>query len=138
MLIKWSSDLEIGNEAIDAQHRQLLDVLNGLVEACIRGDNIEKISGTLDFLVQYTVRHFADEEKLQIECSYPGYERHKGIHEAFKKTVAGLVQRYEDTGLSEELSSDLNKIVATWFVRHIGMEDRKIGEHIRESNTYAH
>lgn len=130
MTLKWTKDLEIGDEKIDSQHRQLLDFLNNLIAECNKGSDIETLDKTLGFLVDYTVRHFNDEEAIQLEYSYPDYERHKQQHEDFKKTVGELVQRFNDNGSSSELSRDASKIVATWFMRHIRGEDKKIGRHI--------
>ncbi len=130
MMFKWTNDLEIGDEKIDSQHRQLFDFLNDLIDACSRGSDTQTLDKTLDFLVNYTVLHFKDEEEIQLAYSYPDYERHKQQHEDFKLTVGELVQRFNESGSSSELSRDACKIVATWFLRHIREEDKKIGRYI--------
>jgi len=61
------------------------------------------------------------------------FKKHKKIHENFKATVGELVQRFEDSGSSENLSSDVNKILVRWLVNHIQKEDSKIGEHIKKT-----
>ena len=129
--LAWKDDFNLGHEWVDMQHRRLFELVNGLVDSCADGSDIIKLKGTLDFLVNYTVQHFVDEEALQLQYSYPGYERHKGLHEDFKTTVGGLVEKFTASGSSAELSSDVNKIVVRWLVNHIQREDKKIGEHIR-------
>ena len=128
--IAWDEALILGDEKVDGQHRRMFEMLGGLVDACAKGAETETLRGTLDFLVDYTVQHFSDEEALQQRCGYPGYERHKRLHEEFAVNVGLFVQRFEASGSTAELLKDLNKTVANWFVDHILTEDRKIGEHL--------
>lgn len=63
MVIEWTEQLSVGNEAIDSEHRGLISLVNDLVRA------IEKRSSsglTLAFeqLEQRLCLHFANEEKI--------------------------------------------------------------------------
>ena len=129
--IAWDDRLKLGHSQVDEQHKRLFDLVGELVNQCLCGTNVEKLKETLNFLVDYTVRHFYDEESLQVEYNFPEYANHKKMHEAFKVTVGELVRRFEENASSEELSNDVNKIVVRWLVSHIQMEDKKIGRHIR-------
>lgn len=129
--VAWSDDLKLGNARVDEQHRRLFELLSELVASCMDGTDTEMLRDTLNFLVEYTLRHFEDEESLQIEYSYPDYFRHKQLHEIFKCAVSGLVERFVKNGSSAELSRDVNKIVIRWLLGHIRKEDMRIGEHIR-------
>ena len=129
--IAWDERYKLGNEQVDAQHKHLFELLSELVDQCTEGSNTEYLKETLDFLVEYTVQHFYDEESLQVQYNFPDYKRHKRLHEDFKVVVGALVRRFDDSGLSEELSSDVNRIVVRWLIGHIQQEDKKIGEHIR-------
>jgi len=129
--IAWSEDMKLGDEVVDAQHRRLFELLSELVAACMNGTDTAMLQETLDFLVEYTVKHFEDEESLQIEYCYPDYIRHRQLHEIFKSTVAGLVEKFAKNGSSAELSRDVNRVVIRWLVGHIRKEDSRIGEHIR-------
>ncbi len=40
----------------------------------------------MQFLYNYTAKHFSDEEKLQLKYRYPDYTNHKRYHEEFKKS----------------------------------------------------
>ncbi|MCL2877504.1 MAG: hemerythrin family protein [Acidobacteria bacterium] len=129
--LAWKDEFNLGHDWVDMQHRRLFELVNGLIESCADGSDITKLKGTLDFLVNYAVNHFADEEALQLKYNYPEYEGHKRIHEDFKITVGGLVEKFTKSGSSAELSSDVNKIVVRWLINHIQREDGKIGEYIR-------
>jgi len=129
--VAWSEKFKLGCEQVDVQHRRLFELVGNLVRACTEGYDTSILNETLDFLINYTVQHFEDEEALQLEVNYPDYENHKQIHEDFKVTVGELVHEFEENGSTMELSSNVNKIVVRWLVNHIQREDKKIGEHIR-------
>ena len=130
--VAWSEIYSLGNEQLDTQHKQLFEFVSNLVAACIDGSSTEKLNETLDFLVNYTVRHFSDEEALQVKYNFPEYEQHKKMHEDFKTTVTELVGRFNNSASPTELNNDINKIVVRWLVTHIQREDKKIGDHIRK------
>ena len=128
--VAWSEDLLTGNALVDMQHQRLFERVSDLARACEDGSDAEKLWDTLEFLVNHAVRHFTDEEALQLEYGYPHYETHKKLHDDFKVTVGELVQRFKDSGSSMELSRDVNKIMVRWLVTHIRDEDKKICDHI--------
>ena len=130
--LAWNDKYNIGKEEVDEQHKKLFEMINALASSAEDGSDTEKIRSTLDFLVEYTVQHFYDEEKVQVQYIYPDYEWHKKIHEDFKVTVTGLVAEFKESGYSKELHDALNKALAKWIVNHILQEDKKIGEHIRD------
>ncbi|MCL1816340.1 MAG: hemerythrin family protein [Clostridiales bacterium] len=129
--IAWKDKYRLGNKQVDEQHYQLFLLVSKIVEYCTDGSDITKLKETLDFLVEYTVQHFCDEEALQLRYNYPDYEKHRQMHEAFKITAQNLAKKFEASGSSKELSHDVNTIVVNWLVNHILREDKKIGEHIR-------
>jgi hemerythrin-like metal-binding protein len=129
--IAWNDDLSLGNEQVDTQHHQMFELLSSLVVACADGTETAKLKETLDFLVNYTVQHLIDEEALMLQYNYPGYDKHKELHNNFKETISGLEQRFTESGSSDKLSGDVNRLVARWLINHIFNEDKKIGMHIR-------
>jgi len=129
--ISWNDSYELGNAMVDAQHRKLFGLVNDLIKKCEDGSSTEKVRETLDFLVDYAVQHFFDEETLQLENNYPGYEMHKKMHENFKLNVGMFVEQYNENGSSEELNNEVNNFLVRWLINHIQKEDKKIGEYIK-------
>ena len=129
--VAWSKEYELGNDFVDSQHKRLFELVNNISAACNDGQDVKKLNETLDFLLQYTVQHFADEEAFQIKCNFPDYERHKQLHEDFKETVTEKVAEFREKGSTKYLSDTVNKIVVKWLVNHILMEDMKIGVHVK-------
>ena len=129
--IAWNEGLALGDENVDGQHHQIFGMVSGLVAACADGTDALKLKESLDFLVNYTLQHLSDEEDLMLRYNYPGFKNHKQMHDQFKITVSGLVQRFETNDNSKALSSDLIRTVVRWLTTHIMQEDKKIVSHIR-------
>jgi hemerythrin len=126
--VAWRESYRLGDERVDSQHYQIFALLSELVCACQDGSGIEKLKETVDFLVNYTVKHFYDEESIQVQYNFPEYKKHKQQHEDFKATVGEIVQRFNENGSSIKLYSDVNKIIVRWLITHITQEDMKIGK----------
>jgi len=131
--ITWSTDLETGNHAIDSQHKELFKLTSGLVEACENDKGLEVLGRTLSFLTSYALKHFDDEETLQVEYNFPDYERHKKLHDDFKVKVMELIDQYKQDKSSADLRTQVNSIIVRWLLLHIRGEDFKIAEHIRKN-----
>jgi len=129
--LAWNPRFNIGKPEVDDQHRKLFQLIDELAGFCENGSSREKVKDALDFLVEYTMKHFYDEESIQVQYNFPDYRRHKQLHEDFKSSVGGIVADFNASGSSDELISGVNQIVAKWIVYHVLNEDRKIGEHIR-------
>lgn len=131
MPYEFTPDLETKNALIDSEHRQLIQAINRLLEACSKGQGRAAVSQTAGFLYDYTTKHFADEEKLQIQHQYPDYQNHKRYHEEFKKVVAGLVKKLNEQGPTVVLVGEINTALAGWLINHIKQEDKKLAAFIR-------
>ena len=132
-VIAWSKDYELGNDFVDSQHKRLFELVGNIGKSCLEGEDINTISETLDFLLQYTVQHFSDEEALQIKYNFPEYNYHKKLHENFEATVIGKVSEFKEKGSTKDLSDTINEFVIEWLVNHILKEDMKIGAYIKDA-----
>lgn len=131
MAYAFSKDLETGNYTIDAQHRELINAINKLLEACAVGQGRNQLKETASFLLEYTKKHFGDEEKLQLQSKYPDYPNHKRYHDEFVRVVAELVKELDAKGADIVLVGKINSAVAGWLINHIKREDVKVAAHIK-------
>lgn len=131
MAFSWNKNLETGNTMIDQQHRQLIDAINNLLQACSSGKGRTEIEKTMQFLYNYTAKHFSDEEKLQVQYRYPDYANHKRYHEEFKKVVKELGIQLQKEGPTIALVGKVNTSVGGWLLNHIQREDVKVAAHIK-------
>ena len=127
----WNKDLETGNSVIDAQHYQLIQAINNLLEACGSGRPRSELDKALAFLTSYTSKHFADEEKLQLEHKYLDYQNHKKMHEQYRVVVRDLTDQLRANGPSIDLVGKVNNSIGNWLINHIKTQDVRVAAHIR-------
>jgi hemerythrin len=135
MRYTWDSSLETGIELIDTQHKQLFEAINKLLEICAAGKGVDEIKKSIDFLNDYTIKHFFEEERIQQKYNYPDYPAHKQYHEAFKATVRNLTHRLILNGATEELVNEVHSSVGGWLFNHIKIQDFKLVRHIKSKNA---
>ncbi|MFT9076643.1 bacteriohemerythrin [Ethanoligenens sp.] len=127
----WKDSLSVGIELIDSEHKELIRAVNELFDACMHGKGRAKISETVTFVEDYTVKHFGDEEKLQKEYKYPDYPAHHQLHQTFVNDLKSYKAQLEKDGPTVQLVAKFNTFVSTWLIKHISVEDKKIGVYIR-------
>jgi hemerythrin len=120
-----------GHELIDSQHKQLFDSINSLIESCEKGKGQEDLLKNLDFLNDYTIKHFFEEEQIQKTYRYPDHENHKKLHEGFKATVRDFRVKMIMQGASADLALDVQKVIGDWLVTHVKGQDIKLGAYIK-------
>ncbi|HPT83961.1 MAG: hemerythrin family protein [Firmicutes bacterium] len=132
----WKEHYRIGSELIDSQHQELFGRVASFIRA-VQGEEsweerLDEVQSTLEFMKDYVVIHFRDEEALQKEIGYPWLEKHAAIHNAFREEIREFAQRVEREGFDEEKVQEFAAKVMTWLIMHVGKEDQRIGEYIRE------
>jgi len=130
--LEWSKDYELGNSFVDNQHKRLFELVGNISKSCHEGEDISALRETLDFLLQYTVQHFGDEESLQLSCNFPEYEYHKKLHEEFEAIVDEKVKEFFSNGDINDLRDTVNEFVVTWLANHILKEDMKIKAYLKD------
>jgi len=125
--MKWTSDLELGIEVIDNQHRRIVDYINDLHYA-IDNHNEAQVGEVLDQLVEYTMSHFAFEEDLQERAGYPFHHAHKKVHELFCRKIQDFQHRFE---LGEDISRHLLTTLRAWLINHIKRDDADYAETVK-------
>ena len=130
-LIDWTDALSVGLESIDSQHKVLVDLLNALHAGSSQGAGDDPaMKKTLNDLVNYTVEHFAFEERLFDEHQYPSTEEHKAAHVALTTQVGAFNEQFQ-TG-KVKLSGDLFKFLRSWLNGHIRGTDKLYAPYLIE------
>jgi hemerythrin-like metal-binding protein len=128
----WDKTFATGNETIDSQHRTLFDALNRLLAAMRSGEAKDGLEKAVDFLNDYTIKHFFDEEQIQLKAGYPDYPNHHKMHEAFKATVQEMAHKLILKGVNEDLVAEVRKKLGAWLVTHIKGQDIKLGVYLKD------
>jgi hemerythrin len=124
-LMTWCDSLSTGVRAMDEQHKGLVNTLNELHDAMLKGKDKTAAGPLLNRLVKYTHDHFAAEEALMTRAKYPKLAAHFSKHKDLTAQVEAFVNRYERGELS--LNVDLLMFLRDWLTNHIRKEDREYG-----------
>ena len=123
--IEWDSKYDVGVEAVDKQHRHLVDLMNDLYDACI-GERLEldqKFKDVMKELVDYVMVHFKDEEKIMEAINYPNLKEHKQTHEGFIKEMLSSVSAY--TNGKQLVPNSVVRFLRDWLFNHILIDDKE-------------
>ncbi len=132
--VKWSSAIEVGHPMIDSQHQELIARINQLLEASSRGTGAENVGEILDFLGNYVVEHFGDEEREMKKYNYRGYDGHKEQHTKFINTYLELREEIEREGIGPHTAIQVNEIIVDWLINHITKVDKNLAAFLNEAS----
>jgi len=126
--IQWTTDLEIGIDVIDGQHRRIVDYINEL-QRVTEGSDRRVVARVIDDLIDYTYSHFAFEEALMEEADYDSLPIHRKTHAAFCTRIEDFKQRSQS---GEPVAGPLAELLRTWLLRHIMSDDASYAELVRQ------
>lgn len=81
-LIRWDPTFSVGNGLIDAEHREIIDVLNRLYADWASDAHPLNLKRELDHLDQIVRTHFTNEEEVLAKHHFPKLDEHRQEHEA--------------------------------------------------------
>lgn len=124
-LMNWKSEYSVGVAKFDTQHKRLIDLLNTLHDAMMKGQGQAALGSTLSELINYTTTHFEDEEKAFATAGYPESFQHRQEHQALVKQVADIKKRFDAGEIA--LSLTTTSFLQDWLQNHILGTDKKYG-----------
>lgn len=128
-IMSWDQTLDVGVEAMNREHREILDAMNRIFDAHTAGGKGETINRLVARLGEVTTRHFADEERFMAQTGYPGLGSHKLIHEKLLQDFTVHAGKIKAAGgaANDEFFGFLRR----WLVAHIKGVDVKYGAHAK-------
>ena len=129
-LLTWSYACSVGVRAMDDQHGILMDAMNELRMALVRGAGRERVVEMLEQLIEFSRMHFVSEEQLMERSGFPGLTEHEAEHEimlAQMRDVAHRMQRGERVQMRPLLVR-----LREGFHEHIESQDQCYGPWLNE------
>ena len=130
--VQWDDSLSVGIALIDDQHRAWMARFADMAAAIESRQGPREIARTLGFLVDYTERHFATEEKHMTASGYPDLAEHRQKHDELRGTLDNLVQDFQEEGATHILADYVRNFLGNWFVDHIRGTDQKFAAFLRD------
>jgi hemerythrin-like metal-binding protein len=127
-LITWSGALEVGVPEIDEQHQKLVAIVNALHDAMMKGQAHDVMGRLLDEVVDYTVYHFAAEQRLFAETRYPRGPEHEKMHDELTATAKKI--RADVSAGKSVISHEVMRFLRDWLQQHIVVEDKAFGRYV--------
>jgi hemerythrin len=123
-LIEWKSHYSVGVDAVDHEHRELIDLINQLHENLLAGTQEPAVTAFLGEIFRAISAHFALEERFMREHRYDRFAEHKQAHEQLLEEIRDIMDGYEadPEGVSKQLSNRLD----AWFTLHFKTHDARL------------
>ena len=130
-LLHWEKRYSVGIEAVDHEHRELVELINRLHDQARAQGSKVAVLGFFGDLYKAISAHFALEERFMREKGYDQLHQHKIDHERLLDEIRDIMEDYEVTDLFEERL--LAQRLDAWFSRHFETHDarlhRALGHH---------
>jgi hemerythrin len=132
VFFKWSADYSVNIPTIDAQHQELVNILNRLFIAVSNREGGKVIAGILDALMSYTQTHFSLEERLMKQANYKDLIPHMEEH---RKLIAQLDSLCKKHLLEEKpIYFEMLSFLKTWLKEHIQGVDTKYSAALQQAD----
>ncbi len=128
--MEWTQDLRVGVDMIDEQHKELIARMNAFFDSMSHNDKQQKVLEMLAFLEEYVVKHFSEEEKLQLSSGYPLYREHKKMHTDFIADIKKIRSDIETIGFTVATAAVVGSTLVSWLTLHIKKVDKGLGAHV--------
>jgi len=128
-LFQWSETLNVGYPDIDSQHKRLFQLADQLYTGMTEDKGKQVLSNTLNNLVAYTKRHFADEEVLMQLHRYPGSSQHKAEHQVLADKLAQFQKAFAADRAT--VTIPLLETLRDAMVQHMQGTDKKMADHLK-------
>jgi hemerythrin len=124
----WEDKYCLDIAEIDRQHQKLFALFNELYDAMQQGRASDVIDKVLTSVIDYTVYHFAYEEKLLREAGYQEEPAHKAEHQRLTEQAKALSQKLQSGGTDVTMAT--LKFLGDWLARHILVSDKGFARYL--------
>jgi hemerythrin len=122
-MLDWNEKFQTGHLVVDSQHRMLISYVNRLEELSINNhpskDEVELFFRFMDFLENYIMTHFSEEEGCMLRFRCPAHKDNVIAHTEFLDFFRAFKRRLQVDGYSPEAVHELYATCVAWILRHI-------------------
>jgi len=121
--IVWDESFSVGVEVLDKQHKQIVGIINRLIDEPKEGFNLDEVAKILDELTKFAHYHFKIEEQLLAEHGYPDLQTQQDEHKEFRIELANLCM----DSMKNHTIIPINVLLylKEWWTDHILVKDMK-------------
>lgn len=124
VLITWKPEYSVGDEAVDHEHRELVDLVNSAAGAMLEGRPEADVDRLLGDLYRAISAHFAHEERQMQRAAYDRYPDHKHDHERLLDALRDIM---DGAAAGEDILAErLTAVLEAWFTDHFRTHDARL------------
>lgn len=123
-LLQWKDQYSVGIEAVDHEHKELIELINQLADEVLAKGTTLVASAFFGDLIKGISAHFALEERFMRERGYDQLAQHKGDHERLLDEILNIMDEFE--GDETVNRAELAKRLDAWFSRHFETHDARL------------
>lgn len=124
--MEWNEELSVGVQAMDADHKNLVGILNELHEGIVSGADRKALGFVMERLILCTKDHLAREERLLAQAGYPDADDHHKVHDLVIGKVL-IAQANFRMGSTAVLTEEVMLFLKDWISDHILGSDKDYG-----------
>lgn len=121
MGLVWREQLSVGNDAIDSDHKHLIEIIN-LAEQSLMAKNPSELMFVLDSLTRYSKEHFVREEKIADAAGYAQATKlhisHNALLDKLDNAKRELNEEWTDSAVEKFAA-----LLGDWLINHVIKED---------------
>jgi hemerythrin len=123
-LLHWKDHYSVGIEAVDHEHKELIDLINRLHDELAAKGAAASVETFLGDVFKAISAHFALEERFMREHGYDQLASHKADHERLLDEIRAIMDDFVE---DEERGRDgLSARLDAWFSRHFETHDARL------------
>lgn len=111
---------------MDNDHKKLVDMLNRLHDAMKQQKGNEVLGQIFKELLDYSVVHFNNEEKMMATTGYVESADHKAKHKLLIEQAKDLQEEFNSG--KKMVTVDVLAFLKDWLMNHILKEDKKMAQ----------
>ena len=132
MALYWNRNLySIGIDWVDNQHESFFNAVERLQTAYESGITESEVFQLVDFLEEYAIQHFRDEEQLMADYHYEGLAQQQKEHRNFIQKVAEFKAKLVEDEVPIQRAIEIYSFAVQWIIEHISTLDREMGEKVK-------
>jgi hemerythrin len=125
--LTWRDDWLLQIELLDADHRELVRLMNRLSDA----DDLDPLPRRITQLIEHLRRHFHVEQVFLRSIDYPDLEQHTREHALQLAELVDMSRRFAGSDAAVLEGAEL-RALKDWFFNHVIAEDRRFAAYYRE------
>jgi len=137
MFFVWKDSMAIDHGLIDADHRHLIEIMDGVMILLTNKAPQGAVIAMMKALLDFGEEHFRREEMLQEAAGYPEAAAHRRVHDHLLEDLRRYIASLSSVSCADltpeqcrERMHETKRFLTRWLIAHILGEDVKLRPYV--------